>query len=90
MKKLFICAFLVYAASLQAQPMGKGNLPPVFPKEVAEKTQFDTRTRAYISPVRVMWTQNGDLITGSENLLFRQRAGYDGQYPENRFRIQRG
>ena len=71
MKKLFICAFLVYAASLQAQPMGKGNLPPVFPKEVAEKTQFDTRTRAYISPVRVMWTQNGDLITGSENLLLQ-------------------
>ena len=28
MKKLFICAFLVYTASLQAQPMGKGNLPP--------------------------------------------------------------
>lgn len=51
--------------------MGKGNLPPVFPKEVAEKTQFDTRTRAYISPVRVMWTQNGDLITGSENLLLQ-------------------
>ena len=91
MKKLFICAFLVYAASLQAQPMGKGNLPPVFPKEVAEKTQFDTRTRAYISPVRVMWTQNGDLITGSENLLLQGNGqATTSQYSENRFRIQRG
>ncbi|MDD3108272.1 MAG: alpha-L-rhamnosidase C-terminal domain-containing protein [Alistipes sp.] len=51
--------------------MGKGSLPPVFPKEVADQTQFDTRTRAYISPVRVMWTENPDLISGSENLLLQ-------------------
>lgn len=71
MKKLFICAFALYAASLQAKPMGQGSLPPVFPQEVADQTQFDTRTRAYISPVRVMWTENGDLINGSENLLLQ-------------------
>ena len=49
----------------------RATCPPYSLKEVAEKTQFDTRTRAYISPVRVMWTQNGDLITGSENLLLQ-------------------
>ena len=71
MRKVLICALALYATSLQAQPMGKGTLPPVFPKDVAEKTQFDTRTRAYISPVRVMWMQNEELISGSENLLLQ-------------------
>lgn len=71
MKKLLICALTMYTATLAAQPMGKGTLPPVFPKDVADKTQFDTRTRAYISPVRVVWTQNGDLISGAENLLLQ-------------------
>ena len=58
------------AATLSAAgPMGKGSLPPVFPKDVADKAQFDTRTRAYLSPVRVMWMQNGELIDGAQNLL---------------------
>ena len=60
------------AATLSAAgPMGKGSLPPVFPKDVADKAQFDTRTRAYLSPVRVMWTQNGELIDGAQNLLLQ-------------------
>mgnify|MGYP002541645009 FL=1 len=71
MRKVLICALAMYAATLQAQPMGKGTLPPVFPKDVAEKTQFDTRTRAYISPVRIVWMQNEELISGSENLLLQ-------------------
>ena len=50
-----MCATTLSAAG----PMGKGSLPPVFPKDVADKAQFDTRTRAYLSPVRVMWMQNG-------------------------------
>ena len=61
----------MYSATLAAQPMGEGSLPPVFPGDVAGKTQFDTRTRAYISPVRIVWTQNGDLISGAENLLLQ-------------------
>lgn len=60
------------AATLSAAgPMGKGSLPPVFPKDVADKAQFDTRTRAYLSPVRVMWMQNGELIDGAQNLLLQ-------------------
>jgi len=77
----------MYAATLQAQPMGKGTLPPVFPKDVAEKTQFDTRTRAYISPVRIVWMQNEELISGSENLLL---PSHYGQYPEMRPHGERG
>ena len=59
-----MCATTLSAAG----PMGKGSLPPVFPKDVADKAQFDTRTRAYLSPVRVMWMQNGELIDAAEEL----------------------
>ena len=62
-----MCATTLSAAG----PMGKGSLPPVFPKDVADKAQFDTRTRAYLSPVRVMWMQNGELIDGAQNLLLQ-------------------
>jgi len=31
--------------------------------------QRDTRTREYITPVRIVWQQNSDQITGAENLL---------------------
>ena len=72
MKKLLAFSCLMCAATLSAAgPMGKGSLPPVFPKDVADKAQFDTRTRAYVSPVRVMWTQNGELIDGAQNLLLQ-------------------
>ena len=71
MKKFLICAFALSAVSMQAKPMGKGTLPPVFPQKVADAAQFDTRTRAYISPTRVVWTQNGDLIAGADNLLLQ-------------------
>ena len=70
-----ICALAMYAATLQAQPMGKGTLPPVFPKDVAEKTQFDTRTRAYISPVRIVWMQNEP--DSFETFLASAGAEYD-------------
>ncbi|WP_337518332.1 alpha-L-rhamnosidase, partial [Alistipes ihumii] len=72
MKKLLAFSCLMCVATLSAAgPMGKGSLPPVFPKDVADKAQFDTRTRAYLSPVRVMWTQNGELIDGAQNLLLQ-------------------
>ena len=69
MKKLLIYILALYAVSLQAEPVRKGTLPPVFPGKVSEHTQFDTRTRAYSPPVRIMWMQNEELIAGSENLL---------------------
>ena len=66
MKKIFLIYLLIlFTISLYAESKEKGTLPPVFPKGMSEQAQFDTRTRAYISPVRIMWTQNEELITGA-------------------------
>lgn len=69
MKRFWVYISVLFFVSLHAEPEKKGILPPVFSQKVSELAQFDTRTRAYISPVRIMWTQNEELIAGAENLL---------------------
>ncbi|WP_233545585.1 alpha-L-rhamnosidase C-terminal domain-containing protein [Parabacteroides sp. AM08-6] len=48
-------------------------LPPAWKsvEKAQSSTQFDSRTRAYITPTRVVWKQdgNGTLISGLDNLL---------------------
>jgi alpha-L-rhamnosidase len=63
------CAFilLLMPSSLLSQKT-KSSLPPIFPN-VDYQTQFDNRIRAYISPTRIIWKQNEELIEGAENLL---------------------
>ncbi|MDR3260529.1 MAG: alpha-L-rhamnosidase [Tannerella sp.] len=54
------------------------DLPPVFGAEYAAKSFKDSRTRAYLTPQRMVWKYdgNGSLIQNPEGLL---KAGNNGQ-----------
>ena len=69
---LTTCLLVVpfFLCSLNAQ-IARNLLPPVFGTDAAQKAQFDKRTRAYISPTRIMWQLNEELIIGAENLLLQ-------------------
>lgn len=68
-KILLVVSLLAVSIISNAQYMGKGNLPPVFSHEVMKKTQFENRTRAFMSPTRILWMQNAELIEGANNLF---------------------
>ncbi len=74
MKKLLTALLLFAAAPLW------GALPPVFPAGMSDTLEHDDRARTYLPPVRILWTQNDDLIMGKETLFKRG----DGQSPMKR------
>jgi hypothetical protein len=74
MKKMtFLFLLLCTGLCVQAQ-----QLPPVFGEEYAGKSFNDSRTRAYLTPIRIVWKYdgNGQLIRHPEALL---ENGHNGQ-----------
>ena len=49
--------------------LAQHNLPPAWNDNPEKAQQYDERTWVYLSPERIMWTQNGDLISDPEHLL---------------------
>ncbi|MDD6209854.1 MAG: alpha-L-rhamnosidase C-terminal domain-containing protein [Bacteroidales bacterium] len=68
MKKIIIAAFI--AACFVQLSSAQAKLPPAAQK-VADRAQIDPRTRAYISPQRIVWKYDGDgsLVQRPEYLL---------------------
>jgi len=51
-------------------------LPPVWKDVTAKSVQFDNRTKAYISPVRILWRQvKGDAVLTGEKYLLNSGNG---------------
>ena len=49
---------------------GCGQVEPIYPSVYnAEQSKHDTRTREYLSPVKIVWTQNAELISNVDYLL---------------------
>ena len=49
---------------------GCGQVEPIYPSVYnAEQSKCDTRTREYLSPVKIVWTQNAELISNVDYLL---------------------
>ena len=72
--KLCVLAFVMSTSfvTLKAQ---QHQLPPAWNGNT-NSVQFDNRTRAYISPVRVMWTQTtGDATITNPECLLKQGNG---------------
>lgn len=65
-KTTLLLALLVWSVALTAQ---SPQLPPVW--NSTSTPQFDQRTRAYITPTRIVWKHdgNGKLIVGDNHLL---------------------
>ena len=68
MKPILLSLLLLFAVPVCAA------LPPVFPAEAVEKSQADLRTTTYLSPVRVMWIQNEELVEGADHLLAKGKG----------------
>lgn len=68
MKIAFTVLALLLALPLSAQ------LPPVFPKQMSDTLEHDTRMRTYLPPVRIVWTQNGELVQTPEVLLAKGKG----------------
>ena len=51
-------------------------MPPVWKDVTAKSVQFDNRTKAYISPVRILWKQvKGDAVLTGEKYLLNSGNG---------------
>ena len=68
MKTLFTALALLCALPLSAQ------LPPVFPEQMSDTLEHDTRMRTYLPPVRIVWTQNGEFVQTPEVLLAKGKG----------------
>ena len=68
MKILFTALALLCALPLSAQ------LPPVFPEQMSDTLEHDTRMRTYLPPVRIVWTQNGEFVQTPEVLLAKGKG----------------
>lgn len=50
--------------------VGCGQVEPLYPSAYnAEQSKLDTRTREYLSPVKIVWKQNAELISNADYLL---------------------
>jgi len=56
-------------ASAVISAVAQHSLPPIWNDQPNKVVQYDVRTKAYISPTRIVWMQNSDLISNPENLL---------------------
>lgn len=68
MKTLFTALALLFALPVSAQ------LPPVFPEQMSDTLEHDTRMRTYLPPVRIVWTQNGEFVQTPEVLLAKGKG----------------
>jgi len=71
MKYLRFCFLLIVLFGFTFVKSQNHQLPPAWANNKQVNVQFDNRTRAYISPVRILWKQHtGDaVLTGEDNLL---------------------
>jgi len=51
------------------------NIPPVFGSEYEGKVFHDSRTRSYLTPLRIVWQSDGNLIKNAESLLAKGNNG---------------
>jgi len=73
MKKILIfISFICFCANSWSQ-----NLPPVFGQEYTDKVFHDSRARSYLTPLRIVWKQDGggSLIRNPEGLLVKGNNG---------------